>query len=297
MGRVPTAPSTIAERSGLKLLSSFLRKTLQSSKFAAGVTAPPDEIADVCTYATLDAVDAMLKGERCVDVVQKGVRIKCGSHRGLSAASLRCNVRVPQRFHPDNRASLMEAGGARREARGTEKARGRRRRAFCGRVRAAAARAEDAEFWQERAERRRVERERAAAHAAARPRRRRWRCRRCRRSKPRQAYLRLPPFVEAGETVDVPLPPSLLTARRRRQGPATTRVVVPADALPRRRPPPLVPADMDVVAGGAAGAAADRRRDPGAYQREQAAAPRPPPPAPPPRETRSAPRRGSGRGR
>ena len=52
--------------------------------------------------------------------------------------------------------------------------------------------------------------------------------------KPRQAYLRLPPFVEAGETVDVPLPPSLLTARRRRQGPATTRVVVPADALPHR---------------------------------------------------------------
>ena len=73
------APSTLAERSGLKLLTSFLRKTLQSSKFAAGVTAPPDEIADVCTYATLDAVDAMLKGERCVDVVQKGVRIKCGS--------------------------------------------------------------------------------------------------------------------------------------------------------------------------------------------------------------------------
>ena len=135
--------------SGLKLLASFLRKTLQSSKFAAGVTAPPDEIADVCTYATLDAVDAMLKGERCVDVVQKGVRIKCGSDRGLSAASLRCNVRVPQRFHPDNRASLMEAGGARRRKPGELK---RRAAAVAGRfvaACAAAARAEDAEPWQE----------------------------------------------------------------------------------------------------------------------------------------------------
>ncbi len=223
------APSTIAERKGLKLLSSFLRKTLQSSKFAAGVTAPPDEILDVCTYATLDAVDAMLKGERCCDVVQKGVLIKGVSTLGLSAASLRCNVRVPQRFHPDNRASLMEAGGARRRKPGELK---KRAAAVAGRfvaACAAAARAEDAETWQERAERRRQERERSAAHAAARaaaaaleipplpP-----------LKKPRQAYLRLPPFVEAGETVDVPLPPSLLTARRRRQGPATTRVVVPA---------------------------------------------------------------------
>ena len=283
------APSTLAERSGLKLLSSFLRKTLQSSKFAAGVTAPPDEILDVCTYATLDAVDGMLKGERCCDVVQKGVRIKCGSSLGLSAATLRCSVRVPTRFHPDGRASLIEAGGARRRKPGELK---RRAAAVAGRfvaACAAAARAEDAEPWQERAERRRVERERAAAHSAARaaaaalempplpP-----------LKKPRQAYLRLPPFVEAGETVDVPLPPSLLTARRRRQGPATTRVVVPADALPHRVLRVLVPAeDMDVVVGAPAPAPPPTVEEiRAAYQREQAAAPRPPAPrpAPPPRE-------------
>ena len=43
--------------------------------------------------------------------------------RGLSAASLRCNVRVPTRFHPDNRASLMEAGGSRRRKPGELKRR------------------------------------------------------------------------------------------------------------------------------------------------------------------------------
>ena len=40
------------------------------------MTAPPDEIADVCTYATLDAVDAMLKGER-VSTWSRRACIKC----------------------------------------------------------------------------------------------------------------------------------------------------------------------------------------------------------------------------
>ena len=95
--------------------------------------------------------------------------------------------------------------------------------------------------------------------------------------KPRQAYLRLPPFVEAGGRRNGRRAAAAvaLNGAAAATGPATTRVVVPADALPHRVLRVLVPAeDMDVVVGAPAPAPPPTVEEiRAAYQREQAAAP------------------------
>ena len=281
------APTT-SERRGLKALVRFMRRAIADAHFAPGMEAAPDCVPNPA--ALCDAVDALLAGRREYEYLEKYVRVHCGSDAGLSTPSLDCAIRVPARFHPDNRAqSLLSSGGSPRRRPGELK---ERAAAVAGRfvkASAVAALADAAETVQEGSERRRLERERAQAHAAARnaaialelpplpP-----------LKKPRLAYLRLPPHARAGEAVDVPLPPGLLSARcRRLPGQATTRVVVPASALPHRVLRVSVPPeDMDgFVVPPAPVPVPSLEEIRAAYQQEQAAPPpaapllAPPPPA------------------